>query len=225
MKKRITLWLLLAALAKAGRVFADRRYIAAAEELAERLSAAEGPRPRLARAALLFALVELYSADFEPSRIAAAASIAGTLGPADCQNADTPSPGRDRALTLSALGFDALWRLTEEERWRNGSIDILSELGLHPERHGPEALGALCADFSLAGTGRSLLCVCPGEETPRTLRTITARYAPDLTALLKTPARADDLAAVCAWTAGFPIGAKTLFYPREGGKTGAPTGL
>ena len=47
--------LLLAALAKAARVFSDRRYLAAAEELAEKLAASD----RAARAAMLFALTEL----------------------------------------------------------------------------------------------------------------------------------------------------------------------
>ena len=214
--------LLLAALAKAGRVFSDRRYLTAAGELAERLCA-DDDSPRLGRAALAFALTELYAADFDPSHIAAASACAPKPEKAAADGA--LSPEDDRALTLSALACDALWRLTEGEKWRYESIEILRELGLRPDRHGPEALGALCADFSLSCPQRSVLYVCAEEEPSAALAAIRSRYAPDLKVLLKTPARADALAALCPWTAELPIGPAPLFYPRENGKTGAPAGL
>ena len=213
--------LLLAALAKAARVFSDRRYLAAAEELASRL-ALPLERSPLARAALSFALTELYAADFEPGRIAAAAENAETLGDLTRGSGDGPSPALDRTLSLAALAFDALWRLTGDELWRSRGAEILRELTEHPGRHGPESLGALCALFNLLGTPRALLCVCPGETPPAALAALGSRYAPDLTLLLKTPARAVALGAASPWTAALPIGGECLFYPREQGKTGAP---
>lgn len=212
--------LLLAALAKAARVFSDRRYLAAAEELADKLAASD----RAARAAMLFALTELYAADFSPARILAAAEIAKTLGIRPYRADGRPSPENDRALSLAALGLDALWRLTEEEAWQSKSVAILLELGEHPERHGPESLNALCVSLGLE-RARRILCACPEEEPPAVLAALRARYAPDLTILLKTPERAEALAAASPWTAATPIGRETLFYPREKGKTGVPAGL
>lgn len=214
--------LLLAALARAARVFSDRRYLAAVEELAARLAAEEEPCPR---EALLFALTELYAADFDPAHIAAAAAIGKALDAPGYRSGGKPSPGRDRALSLAALGFETLWRLTGGEDWRMKCAAVLRELSLHPEEHGPEALAALCAEPPLAGAGRALLCACPDEEPPAALRALTARYAPDLTLLLKTPARAAALTAAAPWTADAAIGDKTLFYPFRGGSAGGPIGL
>ena len=67
--------------------------------------------------------------------------------------------------------------------------------------------------------------VVPDEEPPAALRALTARYAPDLTLLLKTPARAAALTAAAPWTADAAIGDKTLFYPFRGGSAGGPIGL
>ena len=212
--------LLLAALAKAGRVFSDRRYLAAAAALLAALEETAERPDDAARAALVFALTELYAADFEPGHIAAAAACAPEAEP--LVRAEALCPENDRALSLAALGFDALWRLSGEERWRERRGAVLSELCLHPERHGPESLGALCALLSAGHAERTLLCVSPAEERPAALAAITARYAPDLRVMLKTPARAAALAAVSAWTEALPIGGETLFYLREDGKIGAP---
>ncbi|MBR0207610.1 MAG: thioredoxin domain-containing protein [Oscillospiraceae bacterium] len=212
--------LLLAALAKAARVFSDRRYLFAAEELRSRLAAGAESLSPAERAALAFALTELYAADFAPDRIAAAAEIAPA--PERLSGGETLSPENDRALSLAALAFDALWHLTGDEREKEARGAVLRELCLRPERHGPESLGALCALLAASHPERVLLCVCPGEEPPAALDALRARYAPDLTLLLKTPARAAALAAACPWTAPLPIGEESLFYPREDGKTGAP---
>ena len=211
--------LLLAALAKAARVFDDRRYLAAAEELR---AALDGKAATTAeRAALSFALTELYAADFDPAHIAAAAecapaaeTLAGLPG---------PEPEADRALALAALGFDALLRLTGGEEWRERRGAVLRELCLHPGRRGAESLSGLCALLAASHEERVLLCVCPADEPPEVLRTIRERYAPDLTILLKTPSRADALAAAAPRTAAFPIGEKALLQPFRDGVAGPPT--
>lgn len=216
--------LLLAALARAARAFSDRRYLAAAEELSARLSAAETRTP-LARAARLFALCELYAADFDPAHIAAARAIAASLGDAERGSDGRPSAGGDRTLSLAALGFDALCRLTGEDRWRRRCLELLRELTEHPARHGPESLAALCVPFAFGAEGRALLCVTPEEKAPAALSVLTERYAPDLTVLLKTPGNADALAAAAPGTAAFAIGGKTLFFSQNGGKWGPPSAL
>ena len=212
--------LLLAALAKAARVFSDRRFLAAAGELHTALAALPQGLSAAGRAALSFALTELYAADFEPARIAAAAAAAPA--PETLSSPEGLSAETDRALSLAALGYDALWRLTGEESWRERRGAVLRELCLHGERHGPESLGAFCALLSAGHTERVLLCACPEETPPAALTALRARYAPDLTLLLKTPARAAALATVSPWTAELPISEETLFYPRTDGKTGAP---
>ena len=214
--------LLLAALAKAGRVFADRRYLAAAEEL--RAALAEKAATERDRAALLFALTELCAADFDPAHLAAACRCAPAAEKLAEQT--SPSPEGDLALSLAALGFDALRRLTGEgETWAPRTAALLRAIGEHPERRGPESLPGLCALFSAAGPERRALCVSPADEPPEALRAIGARYAPDLTLLLKTPANAAALAAAAPWTAAFPIGEKALLYPLIDGVPGAPTAL
>lgn len=215
--------LLLAALAKAGRAFSDRRCLAAAEALHDALAAKAESADNAECAAWCFALTELYAADFEPARLAAASACAPETEA--LVGADALSPANDRALTLAALGYDALLRLTGEERRKEERGAVLRELCLRPERHGPESLGGLCALLAAGHTERKLLCVCPGEEPPAALAALRARYAPDLTILLKTPARAAALAAAAPWTAAFPIGAETVFYPVEDGAAGDPQGF
>lgn len=208
--------LLLAALARAGRVFEERRYLAAAEELCAALAAAErlaGPEERAARA---FARLELYAADFDPAQLAAAAQEAAALPTA---------PKNDRALALAALCFDALLSLTGDGRWRTRRGETLRELCLHADRHGPESVSGLCALLSAAHTSRRVLCVSPTEEIPPALAALGARYAPDLRLLLKTPARTEALAASVPDSASFEIGNNILFYPCFDGIWGSPTGF
>ena len=209
--------LLLAALAKAGRVFSDRRYLAAAGELSAALAAAgtkcAAPEDR---AALAFALTELYAADYDPAHLADAAALAGAL-PAELKG--------DRASALAALCFDTLLALTGDARWRARRGEALRELCLHADRHGPESVSGLCALLSASHTPRLLLCVTPAEEAPAELAALGARYAPDLCILLKTPARAEALAAAAPFTARFEIGKNPLFYPCSDGLWGPPAGI
>lgn len=213
--------LLLAAFAKAGRVFADRRYLAAAEELSAAI--AETELSEADRAALSFALTELYAADYDPAHLAAALRCAPA--PEALCAASALSPEADRALALAALGFDALWRLTGEESWRLCRGEVLRELCLRPERHGPESLSGLCALLAASAAERRALCVTPGQTPPAALDALRTRYAPDLTLLLKTPSNEEALAAVCGWTAAFPIGETALLYPFTDGRNASAARL
>ena len=100
---------------------------------------------------------------------------------------------------------------------------MLRELCLHPERRGGESLPGLCALLAASHEERALLCVCPTDEAPETLRAIRARYAPDLTILVKTPSNADALASAAPRTAAFPIGEKALLQPFRDGIPGPQT--
>ena len=96
---------------------------------------------------------------------------------------------------------------------------------MRPGERGPESLAALCALLSASHTERCLLCLCSGERPPAALAAVTSRYAPDLSVLLKTPGRADALAAAAPWTAAFPIGAEDLLVPFADGKAAPPLRL
>ena len=153
--------LLLAALARAARVFDDRRYLSEAETLCAALAAA-AETDGSGRAATAFALTELYAADFDPSHIAAAAAaLSSPPRPAAERKGSAFSAESDRTLALLALAFDALFSLTEDEIWRTRRGEVLRELTLHADRHGPESLAGLCVLLSAAQTERKLLCVTP----------------------------------------------------------------
>ena len=216
--------LLLSALAKAGRVFSDRRYLAAAASLADRLSEAERS-DSAACAAFAFAQTELYDADFDPAHLTAAAAAAERLGDPAHLCKKSVSEAQDRTLSLAALGFDALWRLTDGDKWHERRGAILRELIRNPERHGPESLGALCVLLSAGHTERKLLCVTPSAEAPETLKAVRARYAPDLRVLVKTPQNAAALSVVSPWTAEFTAAERPVFYSCADGVWSGPVGL
>jgi len=215
--------LLLAALAKAGRALADRRYLAEAESLCTTLSAA-AEKDASGRAALAFALTELYAADFDPAHITSAAACLQT--PQNTvQTDETLSAESDRTLALLALSLDALWRLTGEETWRERRGEVLRELCLHADRHGPESLPGLCVLLSAGRAERKLLCVTPAAEPPEALSVLLSRYAPDLRAVLKTPQNAAALSEAAPWTARFSPAEGPLFYPCTDGVWDDAAGL
>ena len=217
--------LLLAALAKAGRVFADRRYLAEAGALCAALSAA-AEKENSGRAALAVALSELYAADFDPAHLAAASRVlASPPRPAAERKGEAFSAESDRTLALLALSFDALFALTGKETWRGRRGEVLRELTLRADRHGPESLSGLCVLLSAARPERKLLCVTPQPEPPEALKGILSRYSPDLRVLVKTPQNAAALSETAPWTARFPIGERPLFHPCTDGVWGEAIGL
>jgi len=217
--------LLLAALARAARVFDDRRYLSEAETLCAALAAA-AETDGSGRAATAFALTELYAADFDPSHIAAAAAaLSLPPRPAAERKGTVFSAESDRTLALLALALDALFSLTEDEIWRNRRGEVLRELTLHADRHGPESLAGLCVLLSAARPERKLLCVAPSEERPEMLKGVLSRYSPDLRVLLKTPQNAAALSEAAPWTVRFPFAERPVFHPCADGVWGEPIGL
>ena len=178
------------------------------------------------RAAAAFALTELYAADFDPAHITAAAkALAAPPRPAAERRGTAFSAESDRTLALLALAFDALFSLTEKETWRTRRGEVLRELTLHADRHGPESLSGLCVLLSAARPERKLLCVAPSEERPEMLKSILTRYSPDLRVLLKTPQNAAALSEAAPWTARFPLAERPVFHPCADGVWGEPIGL
>ena len=258
-RKRLTGWngLMLLALAKAAWVFEDRRFLRCAQELAvflleqagadkpEELRALcyeDGPSPLPAQlddyvfAALGF--LELYRADFDPARIAAASALAEQL-PAQFADpaggffltparAETllkrPKLSLDGALpsgnSAAALLFDQLFRLTGRVCWQEAAEKQLVFLASQATDWPAGICFGLLGLMSRVYPTRELVCVA--ERPPEALRAVTGTYAPELTLLLKRPGDT-ALASLCPFTADMaqPDGRAT-FYLCQGGACGLP---
>ena len=60
---------------------------------------------------------------------------------------------------------------------------------------------------------RELVCAAPDEKVPEMLKTVTGKYAPELSVLLKTPENAEALAKAAPFTADYaPKDGKAAFY-------------
>lgn len=258
-RKLLTGWngLMLLALARAAWVFEDRRYLACAGELAAFLMTeagaaepgtlravcyADGPSPLPAQlddyafAALGF--LELYRADFDPARIAAAAALAAEIPAQFADRAGGFYRTAERAETLlkrpkelfdgalpsgnsaAALLFDRLFRLTGWTEWQARRDAQLGFLAAHAERWPAGISFGLLGLLSRVFPTREL--VCAAEEAPAALRTVSAAYAPELTLLLKRPGDA-ALAALCPFTAEMaPQDGKPTFYLCQDGACSLP---
>jgi len=82
------------------------------------------------------------------------------------------------------------------------------------------ALTAVLADTH---DSRELVCVCPDEKLPEALKAVLGRYAPELTALKKSPATEDALRRAAPYTADMlPKDGKAAYYICQGGSCSLP---
>ncbi len=222
--KILTGWngLMLMALSKAGAVFDNGLYLAAARKLAgflrARAFAAEsvgslracvyeaGPRFEARLDDYVFyalGLIDLYEACFDEDCLALAVSLAEELpqrfgaegGGYYLTARDTealikrPMETHDGALPSSnsaaAVLFDLLFRLTGQVKWRERrekQLDfICSQAGDYPAGCAFGLIALLSREYPT----REIVCVA--DEAPEALKTVRARYAPELTVLLKRP--------------------------------------
>lgn len=181
-------------------------------------------------------LLELYRADFDPAHISLAKELAGQilsrfadekggffrtaedaealiLRPKEIFDGAMPS-GNSAAAVL----FSALWRLTAEVKWREALEAQLCFICANLSRYPAGCAYAMCALMDQIYPTRELVCAAPGEEAPATLQTVTAKYAPELTVLLKTPENAAALAKAAPFTMEYaPKDGKAAFYLCSGG--------
>ena len=186
-------------------------------------------------------LLELYDADFAPEHIERARSLAGELvsrfkdkngglyrTASDAEKLVLrPKESFDGALpsgnSAAALLFDRLWRITGDTRWDRESLEqlryICSAVGAYPAGC---TFGFLPLLSRVYGT-RELVCALPGETLPEELRAVLGHYAPELTALVKTPGTAAALAALAPFTADMsPKNGKSAYYICSGGTCSLP---
>ena len=117
------------------------------------------------------------------------------LRPMEIEDGAMPS-GNSAALLL----FDRLFALTAEETWRalgDRQADYLA--GLSAE-YPASRCTAMCALLLREHGTRETVCAAPAETLPEGLKAILGRYAPELTVLLKTPAREAALHEVAPFT-------------------------
>ncbi|MBQ6927520.1 MAG: thioredoxin domain-containing protein, partial [Oscillospiraceae bacterium] len=164
-------------------------------------------------------LLELYAADFDPRHILEALSLASELPArfADPKGGyfDTPSDGeklllrpketQDGALpcgnSVAAQLFVRLFRLTAEEMWRVLSQKQLAFIGSAAGAAPAASCAGLTALLFTEKSTRELTLVLPTEEIPDELKLVTEAWAPNLSVLLKTPSRAEQLAKAAPFTA------------------------
>ena len=189
-------------------------------------------------------LLELYAADFDPAHIEAAAAFAAQLPErfADEKGGyfSTPADGErlllrpketgDGALpcgnSAAGLLFSKLFALTGAEQWRELSerqADFLaSAAGQYPAALSYGMLPLLLRE---QGT-REIVCVLPEEKLPASLETVLSRYAPELSLLLKSPARAAALERIAPFTASMePKDGRPTYYVCTGGACGLPVNM
>ena len=248
--KVLTGWngLMLIALSRAAWAFGDKRYLAAAEELAAFMEKELGRGAQLKAvfcrgeaklpaqlddyAFYALGLLEMYRADFDPTHILLAGELAEQIllrfadekgggffrtavdaevlivRPKEIFDGAMPSGNSAAAVLLSAL-----WRLTAEIRWREAREKQLSFICANLSRYPAGCAFGLCALMDQVYPTRELVCAAPGEEMPDMLKTITAKYAPELSVLMKTPARAEALTQAAPFTADYaPKDGKAAFY-------------
>lgn len=181
-------------------------------------------------------LVELYSADYDPAHLARARALAKEVmehfaapGGGYYRTSDSaevlitrPQEVYDGALPSGSSGaavlFDALFRLTGDADMR-AARDALLTFTCNYAANAPAGCAfALTALMGAVYPTREILCAAPDEAEPELLRTVTARYSPELSVLLKTPARASTLAELAPFTASAEAkDGKPSFYICENG--------
>lgn len=162
-------------------------------------------------------LLELYGADRDVSHIALAKALAEQillhfhregggfyhssdeserliLRPVELYDGAVPSGN-----SAAAMLFTRLWVLTGEECWLNESSGLLAFIGANSGKYSGGCTAALSAQLIL-GEAQTLVCVCRDDAVPPMLSAVTARYAPELGVLVKTPSNAAALASIAPFT-------------------------
>ena len=102
--------------------------------------------------------------------------------------------------SAAAVLFDLCFRLTGDIKWRQHRDGLLYFIF---SRTGEAAWGccyALIAQLSRVYPCRELVCAAAGDDIPSMLKTVIAKYAPELSVLLKTADNAEALAELCEYS-------------------------
>ena len=189
-------------------------------------------------------LLELYAADFDPQHILDAEAVAAELPKrfADPKGGyfDTPADGeklilrpkenQDGALpcgnSAAALLLERLFRLTGEETWRALSDKQIAFMKSVSGEYPAARCGGMTALMLAEGNAREIVFVLPTESFPDQMRVILEKRQPNLSLLVKTPARAELLTQAAEFTAAMEAkDGKPSVYVCENGTCGLPVVL
>lgn len=181
-------------------------------------------------------LTELYAADYDARHILRARELSeyismhfadgrgGFFRTSDtaerliCRPQEVFDGAMPSGSSAVAVLYDTLFRLTGDVELRQRRDDLLKFTFAYAKSAPAGCAFALCALLSATYPTREILCAAPDEHVPELLHTVTARYSPELTVLLKTPSRADALGKVAPFTAdAAPDGERARFYICENG--------
>ena len=85
---------------------------------------------------------------------------------------------------------------------------------------------AMCAFLLREAGGKELVAVLPDETLPETLKAVLAKWSPELSVLVKSPARAEKLREAAPFTGAMsPKDGKAVCYVCENGACGLPMEL
>ena len=182
-------------------------------------------------------LLELYAADYDPAHILTAQrfahEITGHFGDG-CGAYYRTSDKAEKLITRprevfdgaapsgssgAAVLFDTLFRLTGDIEIRTARDELLGYICGSTAEMPAACPFALCALLSAVYPVREILCAAPDETVPVLLKSVTSRYAPELTVLLSSPARAAALAEAAPFTRTAQPGSdgRPCFYVCENG--------
>ena len=183
-------------------------------------------------------LLELYALDYDASLLAAAESLTEQIvqhfaDPAGgfFRSSDRaeillkrPKEAYDGAIpsgnSLAALLFDRLSRLSGRERWREAADAQTRWLCARSAKAPAGAAFGFIALLGWVYPSRELVCVA--TEPSAMLKTVTGKYAPDLSVLLKRPGD-PTLTAFAPFTETFSMQEnKPTFYLCSGGTCSLP---
>lgn len=186
-------------------------------------------------------LLELYRAEFRPEHLLKAIELAKEL----CRRFAGEKGGlylcgEDQSLlyrpmeildgaipsgnSAAAVLFQSLFSHTADPRWQKAAQDQLAVI--YGSCKDGRELGCCYAALALMGRvygEKQLVCVCPDESIPQSLEAVLGRWAPELTALLKSPARAEALAKAAPFTRDMlPAQGKASYHLCENGACSLP---
>ena len=189
-------------------------------------------------------LLELYRADFDVSHIAAAEELAEEILRhfadkdggfySTSQDAERlilrPKEVTDGAMpsgnSAAAVLFDALAHYTGKKKWIDAAYSQLRFLCGSTGSYPAGCTFGFTALLSSVYPAKEIVFALTGTELPASGRAALARYAPELTFLVKTPESAELLSKLAPHTAGMsPADGKAACYVCSGGVCSPPVAL
>ena len=186
-------------------------------------------------------LLEHYRLSYDPADISLALELSEQItGRFSCESGGFYSSAADSEKLIKrpmeffdgampsgnsavALLFDLNFRLTGDIRWREERDRLLAFIAANAGDYPAGCAFALNAVLSDIYPTRELVCVSVNEAAPTMLGAITAKYAPELTVLLKTPQNGEALAELAPFTKDIKAHeGKNSFYVCTGGVCSLP---